>query len=513
MLLLLVLSLFSHSYRSEPVAKVAGRTIYRDEIPLRTSLDAYLKRLVFFELAKEKGYDDSVRASVERGFKETLVKELYYRIIKDSKPSSAEPFILNRLLGKEVQVKLIQTNDFKTAWRAWEEVMRGGDFGDVSENYSTIIRLKNEKGDIGWVRWRFGASPILKKVFRMKEGEVSFPFKSEDSWSVIKVLEIRDGEVQDFSNIENGLSNQIKKVKADFAANDHINYVKWILGVQVDPEGLRLLASRVPRPTKRTREGLKPEFKLEDMDKVLARSALGTYKVRDFALDIKAMRQLPQFSNREETEGFIEWRVIFDFLLLEAKRLGIFRRADISKDFKEQLIRAAVPRWKAFAVKPFTHCTDEERLKYFEENREKYRVQEKRKVYVIEVTTKQEVDEIRGELQRGESFEELASHKSIGPEKTKGGLMGYIEKGTNGTIGDVAFKLKLGRISKPVKRDEHWAIVKVTDIKESHIPLYPELRYRLNRDYEDDKREEIENKIFEENKDRLGVLVLEEVKE
>lgn len=505
---LLFIFLLSSNPGSEPVAKVAGRTIYKEEIPKNTPVEVYIKRLVFFEIAKEKGYDDSVRAIVERSFDETLVRELYSRIIRDSKPTLAESFIMYRLLGKEVKAQLIQTEDFMTAYHAWLEVIKGNDFGEVSTKYSAEVRLKNQKGDIGWLRWRYDASPLLKKAFRMKEGEISFPFKSNEGWLIIKVLEIKDRELQDFINMESGLKSQIKRIKSDKIANDHINYLKWILDIDIDIEGLRLLSSRVPIPSERARGGLRPEFKLEDMDVVLGRSNLGLYTMRDFSRDIKTIRRLPQLRNREEAKNFTEWRIVFHFLVLEAKRLGIHRLPEISENFMKELSRMAIRRWKAYEIEPLVKVTDEDRINYYEVNKEKYRMLEKRKVYLIEVETKEDIDEIKRELQRGKDFEKLATEKSIGEGQNRGGLIGFINKDERGVIGEEAFELNVGKVSEPFKKDDRWAIIKITDIKESYIPLYSEIRYRLNRDYEGDKRREIEDKIFEENKEKFGVEIL-----
>jgi len=136
-------------------------------------------------------------------------------------------------------------------------------------------------------------------------------------------------------------------------------------------------------------------------------------------------------------------------------------------------------------------------------------VPEKRKVYVVEVDTKEGAEEIRRELLRGENFEKLAKEKSIGQGKNKGGLLGYVAEGMRSAIGEEAFKLSVGKISEPFKTSKGWSIIKVTDIKESEIPGYITVSYQVNSDYEIGKREEIENRMFEENKERFGVIILE----
>lgn len=509
MLSLLLISFFSVNTNSEPVAKVAGRTIYKEEIPKNLTLEAYIKRLVFFELASEKGYDDSVRAVVERSFDETLVRELYYRVTKDSKPTLADPYILYRLLGKEVKAQLILTKDFMSAYKAWTEVLMGEDFGEVSTKYSYNIRLKNQKGDIGYLRWNYNPSPLIKKIFNMKEGEVTLPFKSDEGWNVVKVLEIKDRDLQDFSNMEEPLKGQINKIKTDMIANDHINYIKWTLNIEFDNDGLNLLASRVPITKGKTRGSSRPEFKLEDMDKTIARTSIGSYIIRDFAEDIRTITRLPQFRNRDETVSFIQWRIIFRFLVMEAKRIGVHRIPQISERLEDEIIRMSVRRWKAYEIEPLIRVTDGDRMEYYDENKEKYRMTEKRKVYLIEVETKSVIDEIYKELKIGKDFEKLAIEKSIGQGRNKGGFIGFIDKNEMGEVGELAFKLNIGEFSEPFEREGSWNIIKITEIKKPYIPEYKEIRYRLNKDYERYKRDEIEDKIFEENRERLRVEIFE----
>lgn len=502
--------LLSLNSGGERVARIAGRTIISSDIPVKTSLDAYLKRLVFFEIAKEKGFDDSVRAGVEQRFQESMVKGLYNKVIKAAKVNSAEPYILYRLMRKEVKTNLILTKDFRSAYKAWCEVMRGRDFREVSEEYSTDIKLKNKKGDIGWLRWNYNPTFLIRKAFRMKKWEVSFPFRTRDGWNVIKVIEVKSRDLQDYSNMEKGLSNQIQKMKVGVFSNRHLTYLKWILNVEVEPDAFAIVSSRMP--PSRGRQAQKPEFGLEDMNKILARSNLGLYKVKDFSDAIKNMPRMPRVNNKKDMESFIEWRILFDFLILESKRLGIHRKPNFRSKFRDELINTTVRQWKAYEIEPLTHLTEEEKKQYFEENKEKYEIPEKRKVYIIRVKTKEEAEEIRKKLLKGKDFEKLASLKSIGREKDKKGLLGYIQENENDAISKEAFALKLRKISKPFKADENWAVIKVTDIKKSVIPEYSKLRYRISKDCERDRREEVENRIFEENKDRFGLEIFKDEK-
>ena len=77
-----------------------------------------------------------------------------------------------------------------------------------------------------------------------------------------------------------------------------------------------------------------------------------------------------------------------------------------------------------------------------------------------------------------------------------------------GAIGREAFLLKKGEISKVFKTKRAWAIIKVTDIKKSYLPDYSDVKASVRIDYRENKAKEIGDKIFDQNKDKYGLKVL-----
>ena len=68
-------------------------------------------------------------------------------------------------------------------------------------------------------------------------------------------------------------------------------------------------------------------------------------------------------------------------------------------------------------------------------------------------------------LRQGRTFEDLAKEKSICPSGKKGGSLGWFGRGQMvKEFENAAFSLKKGEISKPVKTQFGWHIIKVNDI-------------------------------------------------
>lgn len=81
---------------------------------------------------------------------------------------------------------------------------------------------------------------------------------------------------------------------------------------------------------------------------------------------------------------------------------------------------------------------------------------------------------------KGEDFAELAKKYSEGPTQSKGGDLGFFEKGKMvPAFGDVAFALKEGEISEIVRTSFGFHIIKVEEIKEARTKPLVEVREEI----------------------------------
>ncbi len=84
----------------------------------------------------------------------------------------------------------------------------------------------------------------------------------------------------------------------------------------------------------------------------------------------------------------------------------------------------------------------------------------------ILVKTEGEALEILFDLKHGKSFEDVAKAKSLCPSGKKGGDLGWF--GRNQMVKEfetAAFALKPGELSKPVRTQFGWHVIKVVEAK------------------------------------------------
>lgn len=514
MIFLILFSAFSFNPKEKPVAIVANKEVFEKDIPKNVTLEQHLRNLVFFELAKEKGYVDSVKIREDKNFEGEIVNRfLRKKVMPVSAPTLYESVLFYENSNKRAKIQLIQTEKFTEALKAYLEVLKGGDFGTISEKYSTNPMIKEAKGLLDRpVQWAYTMPLGLKRVFDMKEGEVSIPVKFGPTWNIVKIIKTEriDEENLKMSDIisRSSFKTQLSRTKASVNMQEMKRLVTWVANPKTDPKGISLLVKRLAESEEKSFRGEKV-FEDQDMDIVLARSSIGEYKIRDFTADASGMTNLPAFGGNEETvDGFINDQILNRVFVAMSKRLGIQREPSFAEAYNTNIQSATLDFFKTKEILNIIVEKEDDLKNFYDNNKGKYKVEERRKVSIIEVKEERESYEIRKKLLKGKKFETLASDKSIGREKKKGGEIGYIGKNQRGIIGQEAFLLKKGGISKPFKTEKGWAIIKVTDIKKSYVPDYSDVKASVRYDYRMIKAKEIEDRIFEQNKDKYGLKVL-----
>lgn len=171
--------------------------------------------------------------------------------------------------------------------------------------------------------------------------------------------------------------------------------------------------------------------------------------------------------------------------------------------------RAEIAESRLLETRGALEPTEAERLAFYEENRERWRAEERIRASTITirlpstapedqaVRARERLDEARRRIvDGGEPFSVVAEQVSMGPERRRGGEMGWVMRGRRthlvaDGVEDVIFSLPPGEVSHPIRTElgyqlflvhEHRAEgVRQLDELEDHIgrPLRRQLRQRL----------------------------------
>jgi len=175
----------------------------------------------------------------------------------------------------------------------------------------------------------------------------------------------------------------------------------------------------------------------------------------------------------------IERELLFD----AAQKAGIEKDEDYLKTLENTKKDLAIRIWmdKVYAR---TLISDSEANKYYQENKDMFKVPEQVHARHILVKSEKDANEIINQLKdlKGdklkEKFIELAKSKSVGPSGSKGGDLGYFGKGQMvKPFQDAAFALKKGEITtKPVKTQFGYHIIYLEDKKPAGIAPFEKVK-------------------------------------
>jgi len=130
----------------------------------------------------------------------------------------------------------------------------------------------------------------------------------------------------------------------------------------------------------------------------------------------------------------------------------------------------------------------------------------------ILVDAEAQAESIYQQLKKGADFAELAKEKSIDPSaKNNGGDLGFFGWGRMvPEFQDVAFKLKEGEISRPVKTMFGWHIIKLVERRQVEQPAFDKAKDTIRARLERERGQKRVKEYFEELKKKVNFKVNEQ---
>jgi parvulin-like peptidyl-prolyl isomerase len=150
---------------------------------------------------------------------------------------------------------------------------------------------------------------------------------------------------------------------------------------------------------------------------------------------------------------------------------------------------------------------EKETLRYYEDHRSSFQIGPKVRARQIIVADGEEAIQILKRLKKGESFEKVATEKSLGPEKVQGGDLGYFSPGEKPTEFDHVFSMEVGMISEVIKSPYGYHIFKLEEkIEPRQIP-FEEAKAGILQDLGQKRGEESYQKWFKGLKRKARVKI------
>ena len=110
-----------------------------------------------------------------------------------------------------------------TAESIAQRLRDGEDFAALASELSTDAGTKNQGGDLGWIGRGNLVGPFEDALFSMQVGEISAPVRSEFGYHIIRLDELRAGDMQSFEAVREELAAETRTRRAEAEFYDRAN--------------------------------------------------------------------------------------------------------------------------------------------------------------------------------------------------------------------------------------------------------------------------------------------------
>jgi len=232
---------------------------------------------------------------------------------------------------------------------------------------------------------------------------------------------------------------------------------------------------------------------------------------------IEKLRGLPreiQSIAYRRKKDFVEEMVNERFLAQEAERRRIKDLPDVKALLMAAHQKIIVAKLVEIEVDRKIKMDPDEASKYYESHKEEFMAPLLLRASHILMSTEEEANSIKAQIDGGADFEALARSRSTDNTATHGGDIGYFQKGQLiPEFEEQAFQLKKGEISPVFKSQFGFHILKLTDRVEPSLKDYKVVKNQLEKRLINEKRSRTLKVFIEKTKGNTKVEIDEKVLE
>ena len=440
--------------------------------------------------------EEDIRATYEKMKRQVRFSEIVFTFVKNDSVDT-EPDV--REMAKNIHVYL----------------KKGAAFDSLARRFSHDKRVAKKGGDRGFLKWdaRKADSPLYQKVWSMKPGRISKPFKSENKYYIVQVTEERPVQAgtyeQEKPRIQHMLMSQhqmefgsrreevigdIEKKYGSEYNEETINY--FLLKIQEKYAGMDSMSQGQARQVDYL-DGFTPEDTAKALYSFDGNNALtiGTF-VRILS-PIANMRR-PQLRTEKNLRDVLDQIKIYELLSYEGKRRGYLKLPKIQSDLKKLKEKKMLQNLRKKMNEELPQPTEAELFEYFEQNRDTYQHPARREVQEIWIKNKSVADKAMAAIKAGERFSN-AARKYNERENTqrRNGYLGLIRKQEYGVIGIAAFSMKKEEVSEILNNGKYFSIIKVLDIRPAEPQTFEEAQKSVKSDLEEKYQKNATDELLE----------------
>ena len=482
--------------------------------PLRVHLQAMIDTELLLMEARSQGIEtsSSYLTRMIRIRKAKLVSEYERRTIDATvEDGEVEEYIDREGLARAIRLGDILVADLETAEKAVREIKGGASFADVARKLSMNEETAARGGDTGRFSTRYEMIPgLAEKLFGLAVGSVSDPIRIGKRYAVFKILD--ETTVQFNPRQRMKIAEEFKRKKHGIAKAELVAELRDQYRLEPVRDGIAAAVEAL-RPGA-TDVGPDPSaiaLYQYDGGEITAADLIGAAKGRKGNV-------LETLRDAEQVVSFAERYIVPDLMIQEAAvRQGIDREEMVARWLKEQGEQLLVRVLRSKMLTERVTITDDDLRQYYEANAERFLHPEQTEVQEILVRTEIEALRLKGMIEDGAAFGDLARRHSVRSLEVRDDEGRFhvhrYESPQFGGFVEAVVEAAIGELTGPVKVQEGYSIFKVLSrerkretFAEAEMRVRSQLRRKRHRNAFNEYMEELRNRYESEvsiHEDRL----------
>jgi parvulin-like peptidyl-prolyl isomerase len=497
-------------------------------------LTTMLNKEVMAYKADELGYDkDPTVVRAMENWKKMGLQAAYLKFRVADKVTVSEKDVREHWekRGTTMAVKQILLDTPAEAEEVMAVLDGGADFDSVVKKYSKSPDAA-QGGTVMTVAYGRYSPELQEAIFSTEVGDYTDPILTPYGYFIVKNLRRTEATRKEpFDEVRDTMEREILAIKQHIARNVYTEKLREEYGVEWYWDNLKICFEALPPDREYSQApGRSNEvypllyFDPEDLEKPVARYGDKEILIKDFSdyYDGASFYTRPRRDYRVAgCRAFILERLMGDIVQREMKRSNIQDEPEVRTAMEGKEEQLMINRLWEDMVNKQTAVTDQMLRDYYDNNRDDFKLPEKRRFGVILTGDVESAQKAYSELQEGTLFRTVAMAYSIDEETSRTLYQTeLLAKGEQPEIDEVGFALPdVGSISEPFETSRGWMVVKVTELEPEGEFTFeqakPSIEAALKEQVNDDRLNELLDKWKEElnlaiHEDNLAKIDVEE---
>ena len=430
--------------------------------PLRVHLQAMIDTELLLLEARSQGIEksSSYLTRMIRIRKAKLVGEYERRTIEVTvADGEVEEYIVREGLARAIRLGEIVVADLETTEEAARQIEAGVSFADIASKLSMNEETAARGGDTGRFATKDAIIPVIaEKLFGLAIGSVSDPIRIGDRYVVFKILDEMTDQLHPRQRMK--IAEEFKRKKHGIAKAELVAELRDKYRLEPVRDGIAAVVEALR--TGSVDVGHDPSaiaLYQYDGGQITAADLIGAAQGRKGNV-------LETLRDAEQVVSFVEQYIVPDLMIQEAAvRQGIDREEEVARWLEEQGEQLLVRVLRSKMLTEKVTITDDDLRQYYEANAERFLHPEQTEVQEILVRTEIEALRLKGMIEDGAAFGDLAKRHSVRSLEVRDDEGRFhvhrYESPQFGGFVEAVVEAAIGELTGPVKVQEGYSIFKV----------------------------------------------------